>query len=67
MDVRRDCVSFALSLATCLGAKAAQYLCSGHALKHPCALILDFLSRKVQNRGTVHPRLYAKAYAIGFR
>ena len=35
------CVSFAQRLATCMGAKAAQYLPSGHAVKHPCALILD--------------------------
>ena len=39
--VRRDCISLAQSLATCMGAKAAQYLASGHAVKHPCALILD--------------------------
>ena len=41
MDVRRDCVNFAQRLATCMGAKAAQYLASGRAVKHPCALILD--------------------------
>jgi len=32
MDVRRDCVSFAQRLATCMGAKAAQYLASGRAV-----------------------------------
>ena len=42
------CIKFALSLSICMGAEVAQYLTSGHALKHPCALILDFLSRKVQ-------------------
>ena len=61
MDVRRDCVnfaqrkvgrgavppSFAQSLSTCMGAEVAQYLISGLAVKHPCALILDILSRKV--------------------
>ena len=50
-----------------VGAEAAQYLSSGHALKHPCALILDFLSRKVQKKGTVHPRLCGNAYSNGFR
>jgi hypothetical protein len=67
MDVRRDRVSFAQRLATCMGAKAAQYLASGHAVKHPCALILDFLSRKVLKQGTVHPRLNGNAYSNGFR
>ena len=38
---------FAQSFATCMGAEVAQYLTSGLAVKHPCALILDFLSRKV--------------------
>ena len=67
MDVRRDCVSFAQSLATCVGAKAAQYLASGHALKHPCALILDSLSRKVLKQGTVHPRLSGQSKVTGLR
>ena len=48
------CVSFTQSLDTCMDAKAAQYLASGHAVKHPCALILDFLSRKVLS-GNAHP------------
>ena len=58
MDVRRDCVSFAHRvISACfsfaqshfisMDAKAAQCLTSGHAVKHPCALILDLLSRKV--------------------
>ena len=44
MDVRRDCVSFALSLATCMDAEVAKYLTSGLATstslwaraRHPC-------------------------------
>ena len=47
MDVRRDCVKFAQSFVISMGAEVAQYLTSGLAVKHPCALILDFLSRKV--------------------
>jgi len=48
-------------------AKAAQYLASGRAVKHPCALILDFLSRKVLKQGTVHPRLCGNSYSNGLR
>jgi hypothetical protein len=60
-------LSFAPHLATCMGAKAAQYLASGHAVKHPCALILDVLSRKVLKQGTVHPWLNGNTYSNGFR
>ena len=41
------CFSFAQSHFISMGAKAVQCLTSGRAVKHPCALILDFLSRKV--------------------
>ena len=41
------CVSFAQRITTSMGAEVAQYLTSGLAVKHPCALILDVLSRKV--------------------
>ena len=41
MDVRRDCVNFAQCFSACMGAEVAQFLTSGHAVKHPCALILD--------------------------
>ena len=57
MAVWRDCVSYAQRFLISMGAKAVQCLSSGHAVKHPCALILDFLSRKVLKRGTAHPRL----------
>ena len=51
------CVSFAQRITTSMGAEVAQYLSSGLAVKHPCALILDVLSRKVLKKGTAHPRL----------
>ena len=41
MDVRCDCVGYARRISINMGATAAQYLSSGHALKHPCAFILD--------------------------
>jgi len=50
-----------------VGTKAAQYLASGRAVKRPCALILDFLSRKVLKQGTLPPRLSGNAYGNGFR
>jgi len=40
-------LSFAQRFLISMGAEVAQYLTSGLAVKHPCALILDFLSRKV--------------------
>ena len=39
-----------------MGAEVARYLTSGLAVKHPCALILDILSRKVLKQGTAHTR-----------
>ena len=44
MDVRRDCVNFAQSFSTCMGAEVARYLSSGLATstslwarsRHPC-------------------------------
>ena len=66
MDVRRDCVKFAQGFVICMGAKVAQYLSSGLAVKHPCALILDSLSRKVLKKGTAHPRLRGLFRHCGF-
>ena len=60
------CVSYAQRISISMGAKAAQYLASGRAVKRPCALILDVLSRKVLKQGTVHPRLCGYWYLYGF-
>ena len=57
---------FGLNLCPDRVAEAAQYLASGRAQAHPVSLILDVLSRKVLNQGTVHPLLSGKSKTSGF-